>query len=115
MIRLTDKTKRGAYKKQFMVTDANIRNKLGAIEDIEGNIGMWIETISLLLHNGFWIDHYHNGTLYHMQMPLLQSTYDSRRLNPVKLQLIYHKDNEWHTVELEEYGKTYWLKEDKSI
>lgn len=86
------------------------KNKLGQLEDIEEELGIDIITLAKALKEGLWIDHYKNGDLYHMQMPLIHSDYDSRReKSPIRVYLTYQKNGEWHNVEFKDYGKTWAL------
>lgn len=82
-----------------------IYNKLGKLEDVEEELGCSIEIVIRALKNGIYVDNL-NGIPEHLIVDLNN----------------YLSFNAWNTktyrkegyIDLKDYGKTWWLKKDRS-
>ena len=110
MNRLTEEE---CYIKKHNVNELDLWNKLGQLEDIEEELGIDLITLFKALQNGVWvevnpidIDFENPKTMYLEEFLTLEKRLDGT--------LCLDARDYVDELELKDYKKTWWLKEDKT-
>lgn len=92
----------------------DLYNKLGRLEDLEEELGCPLEVVFKALTNGIYTHWNWNCDLYDEteELSYIENIYFGKNpFDKISLMFGYKKES---TIDLKDYKKTWWLKEDKS-
>ena len=115
MSRLTEKVKNTEDYIRLATKDKQeFINKLGRIEDLEEQIGCPLEVVFKAIKNGIYTnwDWYYDEFDINAELAHIDNVYYG--VNPFEKISIMFRYKKETIIDLKDYKKTWWLKEDKS-